>query len=177
MIQKGNIENAYELFKSAIHLEVASNVAREALVTEQLKAFVRANKGRLDGKKIAVIQGAIHSSTYHKSKTEMFSIPTKRHFSEKEMRFGAYESLLRKILFKKHPSETDYFRAFLNVYYIAPIISFLYKADPENGRDLLNKISWEVKDREIATMLKDLESGNLTDQQIVSTLAKGCLIL
>lgn len=152
---EGGFTNAYKLFKKAIHMEADSNIQREHLVAQQIDNFVEANSGRLNGKTIAVIQGAIHTGSYHKTKTPSSNINSRREFDKTAQRLDPYNALKKRVMFNKNVNELDYLRAFVTNFVLLRKIA--QDKPGINQEEMLKKaveLGWKITDKELQRFLE-----------------------
>lgn len=131
LINEGDATGAFAVFQSFVDDMVVSTSQRDEYTLKQLREEIE--RGRIgNGRKIVIIQGALHSAVYHKFKNLFPEVKTEREFPEMPFRYGLIYSLIRSRIFHpdKNISQEDYLRACLDAI-IQPSLKMLV---PETSR-------------------------------------------
>lgn len=116
LFHDGEIEKSFEKFCESIGLYAESNGKREDYTIEQIEELVEKNKDKWKGKKIVVIQGAIHTPVYHGFRKRHKKHRVRREFVRMPYSYSVVSELeRRKRFFPQKPlHQTEYLRAYLS---------------------------------------------------------------
>jgi hypothetical protein len=131
----GDIESSFSEYVLFADLLAQSSRKREDITADEIQALIDMNIGQLAGKKVAVVQGAIHTRVFHKIKKDNPDMTVTRSFPENDYYFPSNHSLVRRIIFGKRLAEDDYKRAYISALFIT--------------EKLLDSKGFEMTDREI----------------------------
>jgi hypothetical protein len=126
LVVEGNIEGALELWPSLIEAQAREYREREEIVTNQVEGFTKRLQNSASVKKVAVIQGAVHTPTYHEVKRRFKgggnSVKARYTLSETPFIFGPRMSLVRRrrLFPERDVPEEEYRRSLLSAKILFP---------------------------------------------------------
>jgi hypothetical protein len=94
---RGRYDSSFNFFRKSINEKVLSIQIRDRLVTDQLKKLLKDNEEKWRDKKVVVIQGMIHTGTYHMFKREEPNIPSSRKFPDNNFTFILDQEVVNRI--------------------------------------------------------------------------------
>jgi len=109
-LHDGKMETALARYESSVELYMQASRSREKLVARQLSKELSDIQGR---KRIAVVQGAAHTPTYHTVKQKKHPFPIHRAFVPSPLAFNEFTTLIRRKRFfpREEIADEDYHRA------------------------------------------------------------------
>src|SRR3989344_1083212 len=163
-MMEGEADKALTVFPSFIDSIVQADRLREEYFLEELSTLIP--ELQTDGvRKVAVIQGAAHTSVHHRFARNFPDIPSKLRFEESPIhRYDPVATLIRrKTLFpQKEISEADYARALIGDAIFASAAGRIL-GDLRAGRDLALDLSQKLTPEELKEVLDQFSSRQKDD--------------
>lgn len=160
LMQKGQIEDAFEKFHLYVDSIVQASRLREDFVFNEIADLLPDLKGI---KNVMVVQGAAHTPVHHRFVRTFPEIQTGLNFEPRDLRYGGFSTLARKrLLFPERKiSEAEYRRAFIE--------DRIFSAGAFERETVMTTWGWKSKEqirfaRELSLKLTDEEIREVFDQ-------------
>ena len=167
-------DNSLSDYVEFIDLYAKSGVKREKAVANEIQTFLDSKKDSWAHKNIVVIQGAIHTSTYHRVKNSNPNANLSRAFPTKEFYYGPTHALIRKIGFGKPVFLDDYKRGYLELLVISDALEES-KGNSMNDEERFRastKIAGEMSALDVEKYWQELKAGKLDTGKLISKYLK-----
>lgn len=117
-----NYQTSFSEYVKFIDMFASSSKEREEIVTDQIQGILDNNQDALAGKRVLVLQGAMHSGVFHKIKLGNPGRDIQRSFLTPDFQFAASHALARKIIFGRDATPDDYKKAYFSAVVVAKVL-------------------------------------------------------